>query len=46
MSEEEMPDNLHFRGPGFEFRAVGPYAISAAIVIALLILLLARQFSF
>ena len=39
-----MRDNLHFKGPGFEFRAVGPFAIMAAVVITLLIVLLARGY--
>ena len=35
-------DNLHFKGPGFEFNAVGPIAIAAALVIVLFLLWMAR----
>jgi hypothetical protein len=41
-----MRDDLYFRGPGFEFRAVGPFAVSGAVLIALLIVLLARHLFF
>jgi hypothetical protein len=37
-------NNLHFRGPGFEFNAAGPIAIGAAVLIAFLILSLARGY--
>jgi hypothetical protein len=33
-----MRNDLHFRGPGFELRAIGPLAIVAAVVIVSLIL--------
>lgn len=39
-------NNLYFKGPGFEFGAAGPYAIAAAVVIALMILFTARGYFF
>ena len=38
-------DNLHFKGPGFEFNAAGPIAIAAAVVIAFLIIWMTRGYS-
>jgi hypothetical protein len=32
-----MRDNLHFRGPGFEFKAAGPIAIIAAVCLIYLL---------
>jgi hypothetical protein len=35
-------NNLQFKGPGFEFNAVGPYAIAAAVLIAVVLIVSMR----